>query len=484
MAYCSNCGKALPAGAAVCPGCGQAAGPLAEGAAPGEGTVFFARLSSMSAKLLKTSIVIDGKTVAKLGEGQRFSATLPFGTHSLTLKMPLNPSYRTSFVMDEDHRDVHCIFAVNIRSGRPEPVKIEAPDRTEGFFYLQPDPRPIPRMESAKTDTVKKKEKKMEQNSEAKSIYQNILDNLQNGELPSDFVIEGAESRRTQFKFVPGAMDGILLYHTTPYIADEETKQQILQALTLVSAEYNSEHVPQILGIFEKLESKITMVKLYDTVRGVMLENIQDLNAEKLLNFGDYLISYGTSFLAVKLGLTLLSIFNDKIPFVEEVHLTFGAYDEFTWFAARYLSSGACKDGNAALFELARHVRGWGRIHTVNELEPETEEIRDWLLFEGAENTIMAQYSADLCLLKAGALGRLNGDVSRAEFDAVSSLMAAALEKEGPCRGITDDRLLPAYLKAAERFPLNRELIQSIRDWSEKNEMDEAVALADRLLRE
>ena len=80
MAYCSNCGKALPAGAAVCPGCGQAVGPLAEGAAPGEGTVFFARLSSMSAKLLKTSIVIDGKTVAKLGEGARTAPILYGGS--------------------------------------------------------------------------------------------------------------------------------------------------------------------------------------------------------------------------------------------------------------------------------------------------------------------------------------------------------------------------------------------------------------------
>ena len=478
MTYCSNCGKALPAGAAVCPGCGQAPGPRTEGEGPGEGRVSFARLSSMSAKLLKTSVIIDGRPVAKLREKQSFSAALPFGEHSLTLKIPLNPSYQTSFIVDEDHRNVRCFFAANVRSGRPEPVKVEAPDRTEGVFYLEPDPRPIPRRETAKTDTVKKEEKSVE-----KSIYQTILDNLQNGELPEDFVIERAERRRTQFKFVPGAIDGILLYHTTPYIADEETKQQILQALTLISAKDNSEHVPQILGIFEKLEDRASMVKLYDSVRDVMLENIQALDAEQLLKFGDYLISYGTSFLAVKLGLTLLSIFNDKVPFVEEVHLTFGAYDEFTWFAARYLSSGACKDGNAALFELARHVHGWGRIHAVDYLLPETEEIRDWLLFEGAENTIMPQYSADLCLLKAGALDRLNGDVSEKEFSAIGSLLVYALDGEGPCRGVSDSRLVLAYLRAAERFPLNRALIQSIRDWSERIEMDEAAALAEQLLR-
>ena len=61
--------------------------------------------------------------------------------------------------------------------------------------------------------------------------------------------------------------------------------------------------------------------------------------------------------------------------------------------------------------------------------------------------------------------------------------MAYALE-EGPCRGVMDSRLLPAYLNAAKRFPLNRERIQSIRDWSREIALEEIAALADRLLRE
>ena len=315
-------------------------------------------------------------------------------------------------------------------------------------------------------------------------ILKYIEEHLQDGELPEDFIIEGADNRSSA-KWAPGAMDGMLLYHMTPYQADEETKAQILEALTLISEEENSEHVPQILDIFEQLEKKASVMRMYDTFVRVMLDHINELNVEKLLKFGDYLISYGTSFMAVKFGLTLLSIFTDQISFIREVNLSLGAYDEFTWFAARYLSSGACKDGNADLFQLAKHVHGWGRIHAVNYLRPETAEISDWILFEGAENTIIPQYSADLCLWKAGALERLEKGVSEAEFTAIGTLLEYALD-DGPCQGVSDaNKIFPAYLRAAEQFPLNRDLVRAICDMSFKSDMDPQIKeMAEKLLRE
>ena len=58
---------------------------------------------------------------------------------------------------------------------------------------------------------------------------------------------------------------------------------------------------------------------------------------ENLLNFGDYLISYGISIFSVKLGMNVLSVF--QVPFVKEICMEFGPYDEFTYYAARILSS-------------------------------------------------------------------------------------------------------------------------------------------------
>lgn len=556
MAYCAKCGKELPAGSSVCPNCAREAGAHSDTETFGVGRISFARLSSIAAKAVKTKIIVDDKTVGELAERQKLTVSLPYGTHSVRLKAPLAPSYKTSVVIDENNHDIRCAFVINKQSGRPEPVAVDVKEQKNGTTYLQPDKPDKKRSWIASVllslllfalmafadwrssgvrlnawtclllievlivtpltiwkatrkaqsrsaaregtdDSLKEQEeKKMKQEPAAEQpaestkpsrrpIYETIQKHLQDGELPQDFIIEGADDRQSDIRFAPGALDGMLLYHMTPYTADEETKQQILRALRLVSEEDNAKNISQILGIFEQLQSKTAIVRLHDTIVRVMLDNIQSLSVENLLKFGDYLITYGTSFLAVKLGLTLLSIFvADQIPFVKEVNLTFGAYDEFTWFAARYLSSGACRDGNAALFELARHVHGWGRIHAVNYLRPETREISNWLLYEGAKNTIVPQYSADLCLLKSGAADRLNEEITEAEFAAIGALLEAALEKPGPCRGVSDgDRLLPLYLHAAERFPLNRELIQSIRDWSRETEMDPQIAeMAERLL--
>ena len=557
MAFCTHCGKALPDGAAVCPACGREAKLNAKEDTRGQGKITFTRVSSIMSKAVKMHVIIDGKTVRKLKENESVTVVLPYGRHQLTLKMPLSPVYKSSFVIDEENRDIRCSFAIVGKTGRPQPVSIKGTNRKKGETNLLPDSqtkaaerkweqikvlvvvfacialliyavlyyggptakallgisllvlavvvavflryrkkaqlRQVPQ-ERAENSRAEKEEKKMEQNPDAAkpaesaqkptmSIYENIQQHLQDGELPRDFVIEGAETRSKAAKFAPGAMDGILLYHMTPYTADEETKEQILQALRLICEEDNARNVPQIMDIFEKLEHRASVVKLYDAIIEVMLKNMDSLDPEKLLQFGDYLVSYGITFLAVKLGLSLLGIFTEKVAFVKEVHLTLGAYDEFTWFAARYFSSGACKGGNEDLFRLAKHVCGWGRIHAVAYLEADTKEISDWLLYEGAENTILPQYSADLCLLKAGAAHRLREGVTEEEFNAIGKLMQYALEG-GPCPGLSyANELVPAYLEAAKRFPAVRELLQSLRDYCGEIEMQEAADLADQLLR-
>jgi hypothetical protein len=93
-----------------------------------------------------------------------------------------------------------------------------------------------------------------------------------------------------------------------------------------------------------------------------------------------------------------------------------GVYDEFTYYSARTLSKGSWPKGNEELFILAKNVHGWGRIHAVEWIKPETQEIKDWLLFEGADNTVIPQYSANICLQKAEAENRLEGDLSTREY--------------------------------------------------------------------
>ena len=232
-------------------------------------------------------------------------------------------------------------------------------------------------------------------------IYAVITSHLQDGVLPDGFSL----GERYNTGFVPGAKDGIGLYHMHPVQPDPERSKKILEVLTLISEEEGTEHVDRIMNIFEELDRQDSIARLFDEINHTIYINHAKLDLQSILGFGDYLICYGVSFLAVKAGLTLLGGF--KVPFVEDVCLELGAYEEFTYFAARILSNGNWEKGNEDLFKLAKQLRGWGRIFAVDYLRPETQEIKDWLLFEGSENDIVPQYSADVCLQKAGALERL-----------------------------------------------------------------------------
>ena len=287
-------------------------------------------------------------------------------------------------------------------------------------------------------------------------IYEYIKKHTKDGRLP-----EGFRMTWSQSMWAPGAQDGVALYHMAPLQPDPAREQKILEALKLMSAEENAQYTETIFAIFEELEQQAPIVKLYDEIVLTIIRHQTELHPIRLLNYGDWLICQGVSFLAVKLGLTVLSPFN--VPFVEEVMTEFGVYDEFTFYAARVLSQGHWKNGNEELFRLAKNVRGWGRIHAVEFLEPETQEIRDWLLFEGADNNVLGQYSADTCLQKSGAESRLDAGLSAGEHEAIGKLIQTALEP-GPCPGVTDVDILPKYLVKGKEFPVDLELKQLIFD--------------------
>ena len=287
------------------------------------------------------------------------------------------------------------------------------------------------------------------------SIYEYIKKNTQDGRVPENFRIPWIQE-----EWAPGAQDGVLLYHMAPPQPDPVREQMILKVLTMMSDEENGNYTGEIFAILEEIDKKTSIVRLYDEINLVIAKHQADLNLGNLLNFGDWLICYGVTLLSVKMGLTLLSGFH--VPFVEEVMTEFGVYDEFTYYAARVLSGESWENGNEELFSLAKNVRGWGRIHAVEYLRPETQEIRDWLLYEGSDNEIHSQYSADTCLQKAGANSRLDSALSAGEFDAIGKLIQTAL-MSGPCSGITDGpQILTKFLAKENEFPIDPAIRQTI----------------------
>ena len=286
------------------------------------------------------------------------------------------------------------------------------------------------------------------------SIYEYIKAHTQDGRLPEDFSIPWLQGF-----WAPGARDGVSLYHMTPLQPDPDRQQKIMQVLMMMSEDENLVHVSAIFAILEELDERYGIVKLFDETILLIAQNRGALNVMNILGFGDWLLCNGTSLLATKMGLTILSAYT--VPFVEEVMMECGVYDEFTYYAARVLPRDCWEQGNDELFRLAQNVHGWGRIYAVEYLQPETQEIRDWLLYEGSNNDIDPQYSANVCLQKAGAVSRLDSSPSTKEFEAIGKLIQIALG-QGPRPGITEEALLPKFLQKGTEYPIDPELIQLI----------------------
>lgn len=309
-------------------------------------------------------------------------------------------------------------------------------------------------------------------------IYEYIKANTKDGRLPEGFEIPWLKDM-----WAPGAHDGVLLNHMLPlaFSPDPEREKKILEALKLMAAEDSGDHIDEVFDIFESLDKETSIVRMDDEIGRIIAAHQQELNLSNLLQFGDWLLCTGISLLAVKLGLSVLGVFS--APFVEEVMMEMGVYDEFTYYAAKTLSMDTWPKGNEELFALAKNVHGWGRIHAVEWLRPETHEIRDWLLYEGADNTIVPQYSANICLQKAEAEKRLEGSLSTEEFEAIGKLIRESL-KSGPCPGVTDgERLLPKYIAKAKDFQGERETVRMILDAAEKYQFSpETIGAAKELL--
>jgi len=58
------------------------------------------------------------------------------------------------------------------------------------------------------------------------------------------------------------------------------------------------------------------------------------------------------------------------------------------------------KNSNEEIFEIAKKVKGWGRIYSVKYLKVTNDEIKEWILEEGCHNEIDPAYTALTCAKK------------------------------------------------------------------------------------
>ena len=151
---------------------------------------------------------------------------------------------------------------------------------------------------------------------------------------------------------------------------------------------------------------------------------------------GRWLAEHGTRRHAVAAGLVVIGATGGDRDL--DLLLLLGSLEDLTLYAAVALRRSH-SDPDRAIFELAKRVDGWGRIHAVERLRGTCDpEIRAWLLRDGFRNAVMNDYLAHLAATTGDLHGALTApDVDDPLLDGAGDILDALCAVGGPAKDIT-----------------------------------------------
>lgn len=295
--------------------------------------------------------------------------------------------------------------------------------------------------------------------TEQKSIYELISENIIDGKLDENFVLP--DDSEGTVKFAAGAMDGMCVYHMRPYEMTTEDYNILEKSIASVS---NGEY-EQTDTLWAELGKTARAIQVVDQFQQNIQEHADDINVEKAYPCIFDIVCRSENKESIKFALEFMELLDTSQDFIMDVVRTIGLSDEFSIFAAWIMRGW--DDGNNELFELAKKVNGWGRIHIIELLEPDTDEIKEWLLTEGTKNDVVYAYSALTCWQKSDAEQRLgSNDLTYKEYSGLL-ILADALLDEGPVWGISQiensDEILSAIVSRAKEYTLSIDDYEDIR---------------------
>ena len=263
------------------------------------------------------------------------------------------------------------------------------------------------------------------------SIYEYMAEQMQGDAMPEGFSLPAeAEGEAGGLRWADGAADGVYIYHMQHSPLEAGEMQEAIEAVRLASG-YDVENADRA---FETFTAKHNTISFADQLLGWIMEHAAELDAGSIYRYGIHLMIESPYREMVKLGLILMELFDTNVEVLGDVVRSLGLSDEFTLYSV--LNLQRWPNGSEEIFDLIRRVRGWGRIHALEHLEPETKEIQDWILKEGMDNEVMEAYSALTAFQKGAAEVRLRLGASPEELKSIGKILNVLLE-EGPVEGIS-----------------------------------------------
>ncbi len=286
---------------------------------------------------------------------------------------------------------------------------------------------------------------------ERPSIYGFVRSHIQGGQpgltadgedLPDEALIrdEGA------LRWIAGGQDGAFGHHGGGG-REGPNADAVFQALSAVL----SKATEKTLGALYELLAQDDLIGYVDPLLDRIREtgrSGKSLPVDRLYRLARWLAENAPDRGPVKFAVALLGLVDVDDRDDVELLLTLGRHEEFTLYVAVALQSKT-EDPERDFFELAKHVKGWGRIHVVEGLAPtQNPEIKAWLLREGFRNDVMYEYLAYI----AATTGDLVEELRRPEPDDALLLGAGEILQALVCGGPAED--MDDYAEGAEATEL------------------------------
>ncbi|HEV2889167.1 MAG TPA: hypothetical protein VGX28_02225 [Frankiaceae bacterium] len=284
-------------------------------------------------------------------------------------------------------------------------------------------------------------------------------------------------------RWAPGALDGMTGRHIAPP-ADPLLAEEVRDSILVLTVD---DPPSDALTHLYRITAEPRAIAYVDQVlRAVLAEPGIDL--DRVREIGRWLATRGDRREPVKLGIALLGA--TISPDALDVFLTLGRHDEFTLYCAVAIRA-TFKTPDRVLWEVGRHVTGWGRVEIVYRLyDSQLPDVRAWLLRDGFRNEVDLGYTAALVAIGCNLARALEIDEDEALVDAATEMIGAMSETGGP--GLT----LASYPDAAraidqilQRLAVRPPVISrgaallALREWlttDESEPEDPALAAAAR----
>ncbi|RRJ25473.1 hypothetical protein EHV10_07485 [Lachnoanaerobaculum gingivalis] len=311
-----------------------------------------------------------------------------------------------------------------------------------------------------------------------KPIFEIIADRLRKTEFKDDDIITlgkdfSLPNDEEGLKYIDGAKDGICAYHMG---VAEITKKDIEEINTVITFANKGDY-DQADSVLEKLCERIRVINFIDELQDCILARKDEIE-DKFYIYSLHLMTQSANIECVKVGMIIQELFKQSDE-VKGMVRTLGLSDEFTLYSVFIMRNW--ENGNTEIMNIAKSVNGWGKVHAVHYIEPDTEEIKYWLLTGAVSNGVMPAYSGWDCYKKADVEAILKKDrLTYEELEGVLSIVDAILD-EGPVLGISNienpKEILSAVLNhSIKHLPLSSEnckVISNILDWQKENLVDE-----------